>query len=170
MTNRRGVSLVELLVVISTGMIVVGLAVALVRTLVGAHRAAEAHLVRSDAGRRLCESFRSHVRAAGAAEYTEEDGVGRLELTFDDGHQVEFRSAEQVVTRTERDQGVERRREKYTLPANSAARFEVQSDNNTKTVKLAITQTPSRAADGALREFVAVATLNRDHRFVSKGK
>ena len=170
MTNRRGVSLIEMLVVITTGMIIVGLAVAMVRTLAAAHRTSEGHLVRTEAVGSLCESFRGHVRAAGTADCVEEDGAMRLELSCDDGRQVEFRSTERVVIRTERDQGVEPRREKYTLPTNCGTRFEIQSDNGTTNVTLVIVQAPSAADQGRSREFRAVATLNRDQRFVSKGK
>jgi hypothetical protein len=169
MSNRRGASLVELLVVITTGMIVVGLAVTMVRSLVDANRAAESHLVRNGAVRRLCESFRVHVRAARAAESAAEDQALRLKLSFEDGREVEFRSEEQVVVRTERDRGTDRRRESYTLPANSTARFEVQSDDGTTIVRLIINQAPNRPSEAASREFVALATLDHDHRFEAKG-
>ena len=170
MTGRRGVSLIEMLVVITTGTIIVGLVVGMLRTLMVAHRASERHLVRSEAVGRLCESFRSDVRSAASAECVEADGAIRLELTGDDGRQIVFRAADQAVIRTEQAQGAEVRREKFAMPTNSAIRFETQPDDETRTVKLVITRTPARALGGPAHEFHAVATLGRDRRFVSKGK
>ena len=170
MSNRRGASLIELLVVITTSMIVVGLAVAMVRSLLVANRTAEAHLVRSDTVRRLCDSFRSYVRAASAAECVQEDDAMRLELSLADGRQVVFRAAEQAVVRTESDATADRRREKYSLANGCIARFETHAENDATTVTLVIVQTPSRANEGPSREFRAEATLDRDRRFVTKGK
>jgi len=170
MTNRRGASLIELMVVITTSMIIIGLAIGMVHTLVGANRTAERHLVRSESVGRLCESFRRHVREAAAAECIEEDGAIRLELSFDDGRQVVFRSAEQAVFRTEREEGVDRRRDKYTLAKDSFARFEIQSEKDSTTVTLVIAHAPTRPDEGPACEFRADATLDRDLRFASKGK
>jgi type II secretory pathway component PulJ len=170
MTSRRGVSLIEVLVVITTGTIIVGLVVGMLRSLVVAYRASEGHLVRSEAVGRLSESFRTDVRSAATVEFVEEDGATRLALTGDDGRRIEFRAAGQAVIRIEHAQGAASRREKFAMPTDSAIRFEIQPDDETTTVILVITRTQARSHGGPSHEFHAVATLGRDRRFVAKGK
>ena len=169
MIQRRGLSLIEMLVVMTVSVAVVGLVAGMIRLLMKADRAAEDHLVRSGAVDQLSDSFRQHVRAAREAKTVQQDGADKLQLKLDEARTVEFLAREQVVIRSEREAGQIRRQDRYTVPVGSAVRFEVQSDEKSTTVSLVLARRLGQPDRGPPRELRVHAMLGRDLRFVAKG-
>jgi prepilin-type N-terminal cleavage/methylation domain-containing protein len=168
MKLRNGASLIELLVVIAISAIIVGLVAGLIQTLVHADRTAEEHLVRNATVRQLCDTVRKHVWAAAAANCEEQGKASWLKLQLNSGHRIEFLASEQQVTRTEYEDGHTRRREKYILPGQSRAWFEIVAGTNGKAVKLAIAHQNELASDPKVTELHVEAVIGRDLRFVSR--
>ena len=166
---RRGLSLIEMLVVITASAMIIGLIVGMIQMLIRADRAARDHLVRSAAVNQLSRSLTQQVRAAVKADCVQRDETATLQLKLGDDADVEFQSRTDTVIRTDREAGHVRRQEKYALPARSEARFEIRSDDGSTTVCLVVTQRTSQPDQGPSREYRVEATLGRDHRFVPRG-
>lgn len=167
--NRRGLSLIEMLVVITASAIVIGMVAGMIQMLIRAERAAQDHLVRTATADQLARSFRQHVRAAVQADSEQRDGTATLQLKVGENAEVEFRSRKDAVIRIDREAGQVRRQEKYSLPARSVARFETHDDAGTTTVSLVVIHQPSATEQAPTRELRVEATLGRDHRFVPRG-
>ena len=165
---RRGLSLIEMLVVITASAMIIGLIVGVIQMLIRADRTARDHLVRSAAVNQLSRSLTQQVRAAVKADCVQRDETATLQLKLGDDADVEFQSRTDTVIRTDREAGQVRRQEKYTLPARSEARFEVRVEGMTTTVSLEVLQRRGQGQDGPVRELRVDATLGRDYRFATQ--
>jgi len=169
MKSRNGYSMIEMLVVMATGAVVLGIAVALLHTLLQGERAGRERLRRCAVIGRLADQFRRDVHAAvGTTAEQPDDGedpaAGRcFELTPD--VMVVYRFPPGAVTRSELAGAKLRHRESYRLPPGATASVEVRGGPATPVASLVIASKAEGPQPSAARTTQIEAALARDHRF-----
>jgi prepilin-type N-terminal cleavage/methylation domain-containing protein len=193
MKRRRGYSLVEMIVVISAGTVLAGLAVTLLGALLHASGTINEEVRGIVAVRRLSEQFRDDAHAALRAEALPKDGasaVAGMRFELATGHTVAYELLPTVIERTERVDDAVRARESFFLPPGTIAAAslstaavapvatEEQAKNSEPTLATLViapgsqadkspeldADTAARAAHAAVRIEAVVAKDHRYHR------
>jgi prepilin-type N-terminal cleavage/methylation domain-containing protein len=116
--DRRGFSLIEMMVVISAGAVLLGLCVVLIHTLLRLDRTSRARMSEGLAVGGLARDFRDDVRAARSARLLSDSArAGRLELFLPDGRTVSYRTRDGELVRLETLDGEPDRIERYHVSA-----------------------------------------------------
>ena len=150
--RRRGFTLVEMMVAISVGTVLLGLAALLIGSLMKLDRAGRARLAEESRLDRLAQVFRADVHAAtGLAPGAP---AGELRLILPGGRSVAYRAGPGAVVRARPD-GEER----FALPPGSMARLDVGRSS----VGLTVGREPGHPG---LR---VEAVPGTDHRFADPG-
>ncbi len=161
MHPRRGFTLIEMVVVISVGAVLMGIATAILCMLLQSERSARDDLHAGGCVARLAEQFRQDVHAAARAPRSLDRASCRLKLPPD--RTVVYLFKPGVVNRTEwNGNEVLIRQESYDLPAESAAHIEVAADAQPPVVCLLLEQPHG---GGPLR---VEAAVGRDRRFTER--
>jgi prepilin-type N-terminal cleavage/methylation domain-containing protein len=160
---RRGISLIELMAVLTIGSVLMGIAVSLLLVLLRVEQTSRAHVEQSTAVYTLADQFRRDVRAAGraAADPAEKNHAIALFLTA--GHEVHYSDRGGEVERIETGDGKTIRRESYALPAEWSATVDVVSW--ARPALAWMTLAPKDAALRTVRELRIEAAIGEDHRF-----
>lgn len=158
---RRGFSLLEVLVALTVGSVVVGVAVGMLPLLLqteqtGRDRTAEARILA-----RLAEQFCSDVAAA--VRQTPGARPGERQFVLAGDRLTTYRVAPGKVQRDERVAGKPVRRESYVLPSGWSAAITVRSEAAAAVATLVIADNGEIPAAG--RELHIAAVLGKDHRF-----
>lgn len=178
MSNRRGVSLVEVIVMIGMSMALMGIAVKMLHSLLRFERSGGESLVISHNRARLAAQFRDDVHAATAATVERPaEGTSQLQLKFPDAGVVTYRQSDRSVLRTSTAADAPGNQEEFRLPAATRVKFAVSHDNPPATAVLicepvtAETST-SPAAQSVMRRPYPVrieAVIAKDRRFTGEG-
>jgi hypothetical protein len=170
--SRRGVTLLETVVVIGVGTVIVGVATGLVCTLMQVEKNSRQRRGEFLRQARLADQFRRDVRAAiELSQPAEEPGPGQPVAW-------EFRlPAERRVQYRVQDSGIERqelageqivRRETYRLPRGADAAIQLAGDEGTAVASLRITRSGPRHKTNLTQVLRVDALLAADHRFAEK--
>jgi type II secretory pathway pseudopilin PulG len=162
---RRGWSLLELLVVITTVAILMGFTAKLAAQLIQYGKGQRAAVVAAGNLERLGRDLRNDARAANVpAELSETT----LVLTQAEGRSIEYQVRPADVLRTIRRSGKTEGFDTYKLPNGTRARFESGRDGAFPSVALGLrlnpATNPSGAAEAAYRDYRIEAVPGRDHR------
>lgn len=189
MRTRRGASLIEMLVVISTMSVIMTVAATTILWLLRSE-ASGAKAVAASAGfSRLATDFRRDVHSATGAEMQpqQEGGVQGLTLRLPLTQRIHYEAQANHIVRKQHVGDQIRSTDTYSLPAG-VCRFELVPPDHDKTVAAqegtvvrliysrqlgAAVQHRSRriaAERGATREYRIEALLRRDHRFEKKSE
>ena len=165
---RRAFTLIEMLVAISVGSVLMGIAVSLLLVLLGAEQSGRTHAERSESLQRLADQFRRDVHAAvGEVAAGGEDQHGcRLRLAG--GESVRYAIGGGGLSREERKGSEVVRGESYALPKDSTTAIAI--DRTTSPWTLSLTIVPNDASLGPGHEIRIDAVLGRDHRFAEQRK
>lgn len=121
----RGVSLIEMLVAISLGVTVLGLAVGLIEGLFTLDSGVRENVRDRMTSARLAEQFRDDIHALPVDGKVRPAGEGTWELALA-GRTVEYRRDRDELLRTERSGDKVERREAYRLPDPATVNMEQQ--------------------------------------------
>jgi len=182
MKQRRGISLVEVMITLTIGSVVMGVAAMTLGTLFRNERVARDQLSQGVQLARLAEQFRRDVHAATAvaAEGDDENATSQWKLDLPSGGTVTYRAVyretdgELLRTETTSEQGAVARRDAFALPANTTAAIEVlehdvQEDRAATLVRLVISPAdvdPNIAGRSSPKRPIDIdAVLAKDHRF-----
>ncbi|HEV3121825.1 MAG TPA: prepilin-type N-terminal cleavage/methylation domain-containing protein [Isosphaeraceae bacterium] len=167
MTKRRGVTLVELLVVISVGSVMLGLCVGMIHVVLRLDRGGRAQVSDRMARARLAQCFRADVRAA----LRTEPATGRsqkLMLILPEERIVEYRIEPGRVLRVHTEAGTLKNQDAFPLPRQSEAHLELEERaGKTFAGLVVLNQERAALASAAAGEFRVQAVLGKDHRFLS---
>jgi hypothetical protein len=178
MTTRRGVSLVEMLTLMSSCTVILTMSAVLIHRTMRAQEQTRYFFAVERAALRLAEQFRRDVHgarsAATDADAGDEGAFLRLEMPA--GETVEYRSEEASVLRIVRRDGGPAAREEYFLA--EIRELSLQAEDSPRRLTLTIRAgadepVPARGKRAAsIREqpigFQVVATLSRDLRFAAE--
>lgn len=152
---RRGISLVEMIVVIGGLTIILSLCGSLLHTLLRLDRSGRESVNDSTTLARLARQFRRDVRSSHAAKRGDS---GSIEFNRSDGPPVSYRVDGPHLVREERDGKNIVRREAYAVSRLGPLQFEV----NGKLVRLVVARRPSNPLAPARAAVSVEARLDKD--------
>ncbi|MBN1395391.1 MAG: prepilin-type N-terminal cleavage/methylation domain-containing protein [Pirellulales bacterium] len=166
--RRRGFTLIEMLVVITSLSVMLGAAVCLLCALMKAEGVGRQRQQRSESLSLFAERFRRDAHAAVEAPETRESSPGVCVWVFPlaagaDSRYVEYETRDGFVTRREHGPTGPDRWETFAVPKDSAVTVETASRGGARLARLLI-EAPEAALLGRRRVCVE-AVLGRDHRF-----
>lgn len=132
--RRRGVFLIEVMVVIVASVLVLGAAAALMSLLLRLGREQRAAMVIAAALDDLALDVRDDVRAAESAEVGDEGR--RIELARPDGHRVTYRIEGPTIVREQAEGDRIARRESYSAGRGAAAAWSIAAPEGTGRARL----------------------------------
>lgn len=173
--QRRGYTLLELLVVISLDSIICGLAVILVIALLHANRQSREHQHFGVVRARLVEQFCTDAQRAldilpveqDIKQNAFKDNSADLQFgfTLPDGVSVEYQVEGDRIMRLERKTQKIVRRDQFTLPEASRVRFErIEDEKLPGWVRLSIDRPDDAQGYPPHKSFQIMARLSSDHR------
>lgn len=172
---RRGVSLVELLVVIFVATVIVGICVTTIHVLLRSERDQSRAVRTAVTLSRLTEVFREDVHATSIAEIVSNDAQPRrLTLSDADDRQIVYSSDEHLLQRIEKSHGAEIHRDTFHFPSGSTIRLE--NDDSPRLVRLIIdvaAALPHQMPEGRTRSapprtLLIEAIPDRDQRYAGR--
>ena len=177
-SRRRGAtSLIEVVVMMSVGMVMLGIAMTTIHLLLRAERHSTQAVWHSATITRLSRVLRDDVHAVreAAVEAADDDGPAKLILTDDDDCVIVYSIEEHELKRVESVGETVERRNSFFLPVGSSLHFE-QAAGRPSMVRLVIERAtlaggkakqtkPSTGEPPARRTLTIDSFIGRDHRF-----
>jgi hypothetical protein len=165
---RAGISLTELLVVMTIASVLIGVTGTMIHRLLAAdHEATRAARFATSVAR-LSRAFRADVHAARAIELPapNEAQPAIVVATLADGHQVRYELDAHLATRVETREDAVIHRDVYHFPPRSQLRCSRGDDAGLFKLELNLAaRGPEPDAERPVRKLVVEAALARDHRF-----
>ena len=165
MNRRRGYSLVEMVVVIATASVLLGLTVTLLYTLLRVERDGRDQIRHYTTLGRLAAQFRRDAHAATAASAIDNR---QWKFTLSDNRAVTYRMEPGRLIRLEQAGEASPNRESFALPPGMTAAVEIDTDAEPTFVGLVMVPTPEGSERRRGRPIRIDAVLGRDHRFVKE--
>ena len=169
MTRRRGFTLIELLVAMAGASAILGMAVAMVYTLLEADRAGRQRMHVGESLGRLADQFRRDVHAARAvAPLAPAGGKKRSpgwQLRLDDRRSVRYGVREGKLVRSEHVEGKAVRQDSFALPHGATMSVQPDAGGRPAAVRLSIEPAAGPAEKWKGPAIHVDAVLGRDHRF-----
>ncbi|WP_406701008.1 hypothetical protein V5E97_19670 [Singulisphaera sp. Ch08] len=165
--NRRGYVIVELLLVMSSLVIIFGICVVLMHGLLRLDRTGRNHLAEAASRDRLFRQFRLDVRSASRSKPGRGDATpsDHLELAIPDGRVIDYHVVNGQIVRDEHGKGGQVfHHELYRLPSRALPRFQVRPEESALFVLLQLHREPALAGTRS-PEPVCEALLSKDLRF-----
>jgi prepilin-type N-terminal cleavage/methylation domain-containing protein len=124
--GARGVSLVEMIIVISIASIILGVVLVLMQWLLRSERDVRKTVWYGRSASRLARVFREDAHRAGKVEIVADGAESSNTMRFlvEGAHTVTYRIDEHTIDRIDRDGETELRRETFHFPPGSGIRFE----------------------------------------------
>lgn len=163
MNRRRGISLIEMIAAMGIGAVMMGVAVALLYTLLETEGSGREHLRHGSVLGRLADQFRRDVHAAKSVGDVA-DGEGR-QFELAPGRTVTYRLEPGTLVRTEQVDAVVQRRESFALPPGTTTSIRIEADTDPTIVSLMITPVAEPPRQPGRRTARIDAVLARDRRF-----
>ncbi len=169
--GRRGFSLVEMLAVMATLSLVLGLCVALLEMLLRLNASGREHIENEAAIARMSRVFREDVRDAGEIARCPLGGQSTaLSLVVPGGDLVEYQVIKDALVRKEWRRDEILAQERFRLPASSYGRFERHGENEQAVVSLVIDRRSKQGpVDANAHTFRIEATPGATRRFDEQG-
>jgi hypothetical protein len=164
--QRRGASLVEMVLIVGTVAVILGLCGLFMHLMLKLDRASRGTVADAGTVGRLARQFRQDVRAAGAAKVVASGGAdtGGIDLTGPGRPTVAYRGEGDRLIRTETDGGAVRRREGYALAHLASARFQADGPR----VVLTLPRRADVAGPATRPGFRVEASLGKDRHLASR--
>lgn len=175
LSHRRGVSLVEMLIVISVATVIVGTCTTMLHLLLRTERDQTRAMRMAVTMSRLSQLFRDDVHGATRGAIVSPAGASpRLTLSLADAREIVYSAEGAFLQRVENRQGTEVHRDTFHFPAGSKGRFE--EEPSPRLMRLAIdvaAPIPHQMPEGRTplappRTLQIEALLNRDGRFAGR--
>jgi prepilin-type N-terminal cleavage/methylation domain-containing protein len=167
--KRRGYSLIEMIVVLTVGATMLGIAVTMLGALMQAERNGRAHIGQNATLNRLADQFRRDVRGAKGKLAVEKNDAGetawRLDLAA--GRSVWYVADPDEIVREERTGHTILQQKSYSLPENYVATIAASDSAGLSIISLTIAPTEASSRPG--HEIRIEAVLGRDRRFAEQG-
>lgn len=157
--SRRGISLIEMMVVISALAILLGLCAVTMQLLFRVESEAQARRSAAAALGRLAEQFREDVHACQDAELRPQ---AALRLKREGPVVVDYEIGPGRVTRVEAAGGQAARRESYALGRHARAAFERRDDGSRRFLALVVRREPTRSQPDPPHPLEVLALVGKD--------
>jgi len=166
--RRRGITLIEMLVLITAVATALGLCAVTIQLLLRLKTDGQSRLNAQVGLERLARQLRSDAHAAADAQVDAvapaRDGkTPGLRLSLGPKHGVVYEPRKSAVMRVESQDGNVTRRELYSLPAARGIDFEIRPEAGRRFVSLVIWKRNGTGGTGSARPLEAVALLGKGH-------
>jgi len=162
MNRRRGTTLIEVIVALTAGSVILGVAAAMLCLLLRTQSVSRDHVHQGTVLSRLSEQFRHDVLAATAVDGRE---ANSWEFTMTPERTVSYRAESETLVREETADGEPTRQQRFSLPPGTAPSIESEGSPSATIVSLIV----APAADDRQRPAARIARfdarLGGDHRF-----
>jgi heme/copper-type cytochrome/quinol oxidase subunit 2 len=167
-TPRRGITMIETLMLVTCVAIVLGLAALTIQVMLRLVADSQTRLSSSIMVDRLARQFRADVHRSETAledphEANAQTPRRTLNLTLQAGHAVTYKLLGKSLDRDETLAGKRVRHESFVLPRGREARFELGAEAGRATVSLLIEPGADRSAGGPARPLEVLAVVGK-HR------
>jgi type II secretory pathway component PulJ len=166
--SRRGITLIEVLVLVTGVAVMLGLCAVTIQLLLRLHADSQARVSSTIVLERLAGQLRNDAHASESARLSAsgarapEAGRG-LTLNMKADHSISYVVGEHVVARDETQGGKRIRHESYSLERGQTARFELIDESGHKMVALWVTQEPGKSRVEPPKPLEVLASLGK-HR------
>jgi hypothetical protein len=166
--RRRGASLIEVVLIVGSVSIILGLCGAFLHLLLKLDRTGRGSIADTTSVARLARQFRHDVHAAATAKVVPSggDATGGLELSAPGRPLVAYRAEGDRLVRTESEGAVVRRREAYPLTQLGAAHFHADGP----WAELTLPRRGDAAGPSPRPGFRVEASLGKDKMIASRGE
>ncbi len=170
---RRGMSLIELILIMTALTMVLGLCTGLIHAVLRLDRTGRSYVVEATTIGRLSRQFRGDVHAARRARPVGGEGKGALapglELALPGERTIRYQARDRSLVRTQQHGDALERRETYTLPFCPAPRFAVETAEGQSWASLRLPRStqPDPGPKSLYHELVIDALVGRDQRFAA---
>jgi heme/copper-type cytochrome/quinol oxidase subunit 2 len=166
--SRRGITMIEALVLVTCAAIVLGLAALTIQVMLRLVADSQSRLSSSIMIERLARQFRADVHSSETALEGSMGGKApaprkTLDLELQAGHAVTYKMLETSIDRDETVAGKRLRHESFVLPRGREARFELGAEAGRATVSLLIEPGADRSSGGPERALAVLAVVGK-HR------
>ncbi len=160
MKRRRGVSLVEVIIVVGASTMVLTVGMGLMHKLLRSERSAAESLIHANSHARMSLQFREDAHAATGASVEGEPGAEQtLRLTSDEGTAISYAQRDRFLIRAESRADGDARYEQYRLPRDVRVQFAVNENGPLTVAELVWARTSD--ADPAINAPAALAVRRR---------
>jgi prepilin-type N-terminal cleavage/methylation domain-containing protein len=163
MPPRRGFTLIEMLVVMTVGSVMLGVAVSTLFMLLRAETAGRNRVRQCRVIGHLSEQFRADAAEATGPIMPEAGPPVQWRFALPDGRTAVYRALSGAIEREEFRDGKPLRRESFPLPAGASASLDLRAEAVPATASLTVGPPSAAESGGAL--FRIDAVLGKDHRF-----
>ncbi len=173
MNRRRGISLIEMIVVIGASSIILMIGAGMLHTLMRTERVTAESLVHATNHARLAEQFRDDIHAATTANIQGEPGADdTLQITTPHAAEISYTQQGRLLVRQETAATQPPRLEQFRLPEDVRIRFSIDDSGPQKIADLSwifseddTTTNADRATRPPLNPLKIEAVVGKDHRF-----
>lgn len=158
-TPRRGISLIEVMVVVTSVAILLGLCAVTMQFLFRVESEAQARRGAAAALGRLAEQFREDAHASEDTELRPQSG---LRLKVDPRTAIDYEIGPGRVTRVEATGGQAARRESFALGRHVSAAFERREDGPRRFLALVVRREPTRSQPDPPHPLEILALVGKD--------
>jgi hypothetical protein len=164
---RRGITIIEVLVVVTGVAVLLGLCAVSIQLLMRLNADVQGRYGTAVALERLARQIREDAHASETAQINLDDNKksgtpAGLRLIFEPDHNVVYASGDGGVVRTESRRGKVVRHEKYTLARGGGARFELRDEGSRRLVVLVMTRPVGKSQADPPRPLEVVALQGKD--------
>jgi hypothetical protein len=168
---RRGITIIELILIMSALTMVLGLCAGLIHAVLRLDRTGRSYVVETTTIGRLSRQFRGDVHAATRARPIGDGGAFApgLELALPGDRTILYQSRDRSLVRTQQHGEILERREIYTLPYCPVPRFAVETPPGQTWASLRLPRNtrPDAGPNSLYHELAIDALVGRDQRFTS---
>ena len=173
MNRRRGISLIEMIVVIGASSIILLVGVGMLHTLMRSERVATESLVHATNHARLAAQFRNDIHAATTATIQGKPGEDyALQITDPNAAEISYAQKGRLLVRKETKPTQPPRHEQFRLPEDVRIRFAINDSGPHKIADLSwnftdddSTTNADRATRPPLNPLKIEAVIGKDHRY-----
>jgi hypothetical protein len=163
---RRGITIIEVLIVVTAVTMMLGLCAVSIQLLMRLSGDGVSRYGAAVALERLSRQIRDDAHSSDSGQIdVDRKADGKpwsLLLTLAPDHSVAYQSQEGAVVRTESAAGKVVRRESFALPASGAARFLLREEGPSRLVALVVTRGPGKSQTEPPRSLEVVAQIGKD--------
>jgi hypothetical protein len=169
-SRRRGITLVETMVLITGVAMALGLCAVTIQVLLRLSASAQSRLNAEVGLERLARQVRTDAHAAGDAEIKAKGPAtaGGLQLTIAANHLVTFEPKGAGVVRVESADGRVKRREVYAMDDASEIAFEIRPEAGRRFVALRLKKRTGKNTGGSIRPLEVLALVGKERDGLSE--
>jgi hypothetical protein len=166
---RRGITIIEVIVVMTGVAALLGLSVVLLQLLMKLDGEARGQFQGAVALERLAHQFRQDVHGSTAARLEKPAGANTEDLRLEPGpdRSVEYQPRGEAILRIETQKGKVVRRETYSIPRSTGARFELRDEAGSRFVTLAVPRVVTKGSIDPPRTWEILAQVGKDRASLS---